>query len=120
MASFKNIKFMKIGLKISYSHKIQERYGLRPQTLSNIPIKGFWLRAWLLLLMGRDVETVRFLMLPLPASLEVLCNRVRFRLLTFGIFCFRFLLHIELVAFEFASASSLFHQSASASASTKI
>ena len=120
MASFKNIKFIKIGLKISYSHKIQERYGLRPQTLSIILIKGFWLRAWLLLLMSRDVEAVKFLMLPLPASLEVLCNRVRFRFLTFGIFCFRFLLDIELVAFEFASAFSLFHQSASASASTKI
>ena len=33
-----------------------------------------------------DVETVKFLMLPLPASLEVLCFRVRFRFLTFGIF----------------------------------
>ena len=120
MASFKNIKFIKIGLKISYSHKIPERYGLHPQTLSNIPIKGFWLCAWLLLLMGRDLKAVKFLMLPLPASFEVLCNRVRFRFLTFGIFCFRFLLHIELVAFEFASTSSLFHQSASASASTII
>ena len=63
-----------------------------------------------------DVEAVKFLMLPLPAPLEVLCFRVRFRFLTFGIFCFR--LWIELVTSEFASASSLFHQSGSAS--TKI
>ena len=118
MVCFKNIKFIKIGLKISCSHKISERYGLRPQTLSNIPIKDFWLRALLLLFMGRDVKAVKFFMPSLPASLEVLCNRVRFRFLTFEIFCFRFQLHIELVASEFASASSLFHQSASAS--TKI
>ena len=64
----------------------------------------------------RDVEAVKFLMLPLPAPLEVLCFQVRF--LTFRIFCFRFRLRIELIASEFASASSLFHQSASAS--TKI
>ena len=64
---------------------------------------------------NRDVEAVKFLMLPLPAPLEVLCFRVRFRFLTFGIFCFRF--RIELVASEFASASSLFHQRASASTS---
>ena len=55
-----------------------------------------------------------FLILPLPALLEVLCFRVRFRFLTFGIFR----LQMELVASEFASASSLFHQSAFAS--TKI
>ena len=47
---------------------------------------------------NRDVEAVRFLMLSLPAPLEVLCFRLR----------------IELVA----SASSLFHQNTSAS--TKI
>ena len=64
----------------------------------------------------RDVEAVKFLMLPLPAPLEVLCFQVRFRFLTFRIFCFRF--QIELVASEFASASSLCHQTASAS--TKI
>ena len=52
-----------------------------------------------------DVEAVKFLMLPLPAPLEVLRFRVRFR--TFGIFCFR--LRVELVA------SSLFYQSAFAS-----
>ena len=68
----------------------------------------------------RDVEAVKFLMLPLPAPVEVLCFRVRFRFLTFGIFCFRSRLRIELVASEFASASSLFHQRASASTSTKI
>ena len=56
----------------------------------------------------RDVEAVKFLMLPLPAPLEVLCFRVRFRFLTFGIFCFRFQLRIKLVASEFASASSIF------------
>ena len=67
---------------------------------------------------NRDVEAVKFLMLPLPASLEVLCFRVcfRFRFLTFRIFCLW--LQVELVAFEFASASNLFHQSAFAS--TKI
>ena len=57
---------------------------------------------------NRDVEAVKFLMLPLPAPLEVLCFRVRFRFLTFGIFCFCFQVWIELVASEFASASSLF------------
>ena len=47
---------------------------------------------------SRDVEAVKFLMLPFPAPLEVLCFRVRFCYLTFGIFCFRFLLRIELFA----------------------
>ena len=61
----------------------------------------------------RDVEAVKFLMLPPPAPLEVLCFRVRLRFLTFEIFCFRF--RVKLVAFEFASASSLFYHSASAS-----
>ena len=65
---------------------------------------------------NRDVEAVKYLMLPLPAPLEVLSFRVRFRFLTCGIFCFR--LRIKLIASEFASASSLFHQSASVS--TKI
>ena len=65
-----------------------------------------------------DVKAVRVLMLPLPAPLEVLRFRVRFRFLTFEILCFRFQLRIELVASEFASASSLFYRSASAS--TKI
>ena len=63
----------------------------------------------------RDVEAIKFLMLPLPAPLEILYFRVRFRFLIFGIFCFRFRLRIELAASEFASASGLFHQSASAS-----
>ena len=66
------------------------------------------------------MEAVKILMLSFAAPLEVLCFRVRLRFLTFGIFCFRFQLRIELVAFEFASALSLFHQSVSASASTKI
>ena len=57
------------------------------------------------------MDEVKFLMLPLPAPLEVLCFRVRFRFLTFGIFCFRF--RIELVA----SAFSFFHQSAPSSTS---
>ena len=70
--------------------------------------------------MNRDVEAFKFLMLPLPALLEVLYFRVRLRFLIFGIFCFRFRLRIELVASEFASTSSLFYQSASASVSTKI
>ena len=69
-------------------------------------------------LITRDVEAVKYLMLPLPAPLEVLCFRGRFRFLTFGNFCFRFQLRIESVASEFASASILFNQSASAS--TKI
>ena len=55
----------------------------------------------------RDVEAVKFLMLPLPAPIEGLCFRVCFRFLTFGIFCFRFQVRIELVASEFVSASSL-------------
>ena len=67
----------------------------------------------------RDKEAVKFSMLPLLAPLEVLCFRVRFRFFTFEIFCFRFQLRIALVASEFASASSLFYQSASAYASTK-
>ena len=69
-------------------------------------------------IVATDVEAIKFLMLPLSAPLEVLCFRVRFRFLTFEIFRFRFHLRIELVASEFVSASSLFHQSASAS--TKI
>ena len=64
--------------------------------------------------MIRDEEAVKFLMRPLPAPLEVLCFRFRFRVLTFGIFCFGFQIWIELVSFEFASASTIFHQSASA------
>ena len=92
----------------------------------------------------REVEAFKFVLLPLPAPLQVLCFQVRFCFLIFGIFAsassssssfmlssslllphlwnfsFRFLLQIELVASNFASASSLFHQSASASASTKI
>ena len=64
----------------------------------------------------KDVEAIKFLMLPLPAPFELLCFRVHFRFLYLGIFCFCF--RIELVASEFASDSSLFHQSASAS--TKI
>ena len=63
----------------------------------------------------RDVEAVKFLIFPLPAPLEVLCFRVRFRFLTFGIFRFHFQLRIELVASKFASASSLFYQNISAS-----
>ena len=66
----------------------------------------------------RDGEAVKFLMLPFPAPVEVLYFRVRFRFLIFEMCCFRFQLRISLVASEFASASSLFHQSASAS--TKI
>ena len=46
----------------------------------------------------RDVEALKFLMLPLPAPIEDLCFRVCFRFLTFGIFCFRFQVRIELVA----------------------
>ena len=65
------------------------------------------------------MEAVKFLMVPLPAPLEALCFRVRFRLLTFGIFRFRFQLRMELVAFEFASASGFFHQSASATTKFK-
>ena len=61
----------------------------------------------------RDVEAVKFLMLPLSALLEVLCFRVRYCFLTFGNFCLRFKFRKELVASEFASASSLFYQSAS-------
>jgi len=57
----------------------------------------------------------RIFLLPLPAPLEVSCFRVRFRFLTLGIFCFRFRLRIKLFASEFASASSLFCQNASAS-----
>ena len=57
----------------------------------------------------RDVEAVKFLMHPLSALLEVLCFRVRFCFLTFGNFCLRFKFRKELVAFEFASASSLFY-----------
>ena len=49
----------------------------------------------------REMEAVKFLMLPLPVPHEVLCFRVRFRFLTFRIFCFQ--LRIELVASEFAS-----------------
>ena len=64
---------------------------------------------------ARDVEAAKYLMLLLPAPLEVLCFRDCF--LTFGIFCFRFQLMIELVASEFDSASRLFHRSASASTS---
>ena len=60
------------------------------------------------------MEAVKFLMLPLAAPPEVLFFRGRFCFLTSGIFRFRFQLRIELVASEFASASSLFHQSASA------
>jgi len=62
---------------------------------------------------SRDVEAVEYFLLPLPASLEVSCFRVRFHFLTLGIFCFRFRLRIKLVASEFASASSLFCQNAS-------
>jgi len=62
-------------------------------------------------LQPRDVEAVKYFLLPLPASLEVSCFRVRFRFLTLGVFCFRF--QIKLVASEFAS--SLFCQNASAS-----
>ena len=62
----------------------------------------------------RDVKAVKFLMLPLP-DFEVLCFCVCFGFLIFGIFCSRFQLQIELIAFEFAFASSLFHQSAFAS-----
>ena len=58
----------------------------------------------LLDVLSRDVEAVKFLMLPLPAPIEVLCFRVRFRYLTLGIFCFRFRLRTELIASEFASA----------------
>ena len=50
-------------------------------------------------------------MLPLPAPLELLCFRVRFRFLTIGNFCFRFQLLYKTFASEFASASNLFHQS---------
>ena len=66
--------------------------------------------------LNRDVKAFKFLLLPLPALLEVLCFRVRFRFLIFGICCFRFQLRIELVASEFAS--NLFYYCASAS--TKI
>ena len=92
--------------------------------LRNFVLRFYWLkrslrfvalRFWHNVICARDVEAVKFLMLPLPAPLEVLCFRVRFRFLTFGIFCFRFRLRVELVASEFASASSLFYQSASAS-----
>ena len=67
-----------------------------------------------MLVAHRDVEEVKFFMLPLPAHLEVLSFRVRFHFLTLEIFYFRFQLRIELVAPEFTSASSLIHQSAPA------
>ena len=38
----------------------------------------------------RDVEAVKFLMLPLPAPLEVLCFRLRFRFQSLSSKCFRF------------------------------
>ena len=66
----------------------------------------------------QECGSSKILILPLPAHLEVLCFRVRFR--TFEIFCFRFQLRIELVAYKFASASNLFHQSASASTKTSL
>ena len=59
-------------------------------------------------------------MLPLPAPHKVLCFRVRFGFLTFGIFCFRFHLQIELVASAssfFSSKCFRFHKNLTASTS---
>ena len=53
------------------------------------------------------MEAVKFLMLPLPAPLEILCFRVRFRFLNFGIFCFLFQLRIELVGGDGGTTLSL-------------
>ena len=39
---------------------------------------------------SKVVEAVKLLMLPLPAPVNVLCFRVSFHFLTFGIFCLRF------------------------------
>ena len=49
------------------------------------------------ILLGRDVEAVKFLKLPLPAPLEVLCFRVRFRFQSLSSKCFCF--HKNLTAF---------------------
>ena len=69
------------------------------------------------LVVYRDVEAVKFLMLPFPAPLEVLFFPSP--LPTFGNFCFRFRLCIELVTSEFASSSILsskcFHKNLTAS-----
>ena len=58
----------------------------------------------------RDVEVIKFLMLPLPAPLELLCFRVRCRFHSFEIFCFCFQLRIVIsrfpVRFHFQSFSS--------------
>ena len=60
----------------------------------------------LMILSIRDVEAVKFLMLTLPAPLEVFCFRVRFRFLNFGIFCFRKKLTASSASASSASASS--------------
>ena len=54
----------------------------------------------------RDKEAVKFLMLPVPASLEVLCFRVRFRFQSLSLKCFRF--HKNLIASTASAFTSLF------------
>ena len=53
MPRLKNINFIQMDLRLSYSYKISERRGLRSQTPL---IANFWLRAWLLLLMGDKLK----------------------------------------------------------------
>ena len=99
----------KIGQKFAWPVATYAvRFTLQRREIGSFPAVD----AKICIVSGRNVEAVKYLMLPPP--LEVLCFRVRFRFLTLGIFCFRFQLRIELVA----SDSSLFHRNASAS--TKI
>ena len=59
---------------------------------------------------ARDVETVKFLMLPLPAPLDVLCFRVRFGFQSLSSKCFRF--QKNLTASNASACSFRFHISA--------
>ena len=57
------------------------------------------------MLLIRDVEEVKFLMLPLPAPFEVLCFRVRFRFQPLSSKCFHF--HENLTASTASASTSL-------------
>ena len=52
----KNINFIEIGPKLSYSCKSRDAEGSASDTPKHPPIADFWLRAWLLQLMGDKLK----------------------------------------------------------------
>ena len=66
-------------------------------------------------ILTRDVEAVKSLMLPLHLLLKIYAFEFASASSSLEFFSFRLQLQLDLIASELASASNVFHQSASAS-----